>query len=391
MVSDFNYTVVLGFSPVPKKADTGETYGVAKPPVASGPYKIDSYTTGNGGRMVLVRNPKWNQASDPYRTPYPDKWEVDFGIDPKVIDQRIMQGSGSDQYAIQYGHVQPENLATIFSDPQTPTAAYAGRAVSGFDPFALYYWINVNKVKSVKIRQAMAVALDRSALRIRGVGTTDPNVGGAFAGMYADGVIKPSIGADYAPTGMWTTMFGQAIPATGDPLLAKQLIAESGEAAPTLVYDFPDTPINEMDAATVIASLGKAGITVTPAPIEEGKYWSVVFDPAKAGDFGPSGWGPDWPNGSMVIPPLFTQKGGWDASQVDDAAFNAKVDAALNELDRARQATMWQALNSEAMQNVWVIPTFFGLRQTIAGTKVGSIYRWAAYSSWPYGAMYVKP
>src|SRR5512141_2424577 len=35
-VGDFNYTTTLGFSPVPKAADTGETYGVASPPVASG-------------------------------------------------------------------------------------------------------------------------------------------------------------------------------------------------------------------------------------------------------------------------------------------------------------------------------------------------------------------
>lgn len=383
-VADFNYTVTLGFSPVPKAADTGETYGTAAPyAVASGPYMVESYTTGNGGKMVLVRNPKWNQASDPYRTPYPDKWEVDFGIDSKVLDQRIMQSAGNDQYAIQYGGVQPENLATIFSDAQTPTAAYAGRAISGFDPYARYYWINVQKVKNVKIRQAMAVALDRSAIRL--------NIGGAFAGDYADGVIKPNIGADYAPTGMWATMFGQAVPDTGDPVLAKKLIADSGEAAPTLVFNFPDTPTNQKTAAIVIASLGKAGITVTPAPLEAGKYYGIVFDPAKAGDFGTGGWGADWPNASTVIPPLFTQKGGWDLSQVDDPAFNAKVEAAQVELDRPTQEKMWQALNSEASQNVYTIPTFFGLSQTIAGTKVGSIFRWAAYGSWPYGAMYVKP
>jgi peptide/nickel transport system substrate-binding protein len=373
-VADFDYTVTLGFSPVPKAADTGETYGSTTVlPVSSGPYKVDSYTTGYGGKMLLSRNPNWNQASDPYRTPYPDRWEVDFGIDPKVLDQRIMQSSGKDQYAIQYGQVQPEDLAAIFTDPQTTTAAFTGRAISGFDPFVLYYWIDVNKVKNPKIRQAMAVALDRKAIRT--------NIGGAFAGTYADGVIKPSLRADYAPTGMWDTLLGQKIPDTGDPAYAKQLIAQSGEAAPTLVSNFGNTPVGQKTAAIVISSLAKAGIAVKLAPLET----------AKGGDFGPVGWGADWPNASDVIPPLFTVKGGFDLSRVDDPAFNAKVDAALNQLDRTKQATMWQALNKEAMQNVWVIPTFFGLSQTIAGTKIGGIYRWAAYGSWPYGAMYVKP
>jgi hypothetical protein len=36
---------------------------------------------------------------------------------------------------------------------------------------------------------------------------------------------------------------------------------------------------------------------------------------------------------------------------------------------------------------MWVLPTFFGLSQTLAGKGVGPIYRWPAYGSWPYGQM----
>jgi peptide/nickel transport system substrate-binding protein len=381
-VADFNYTVTLGFSPVRKADDTGETYGTVAPyATATGPYQIESYTTGNGGKLVLVRNPNWKQSSDPIRGAYPDKWEVDFGIDPKVIDQRLMTPSGADETAIGYGGVQPENLATIFQDEKTANADYAGRAFSDYDPYARYYWINVQKVKNVKIRQAMAVALDRAAIRL--------NIGGAFAGEFADGFVKPNIGADYAPTGFWDSFFGKSVADSGDPDLAKQLIADSGEAAPTVVFNFADTPTNQKTAAIVIDSLGKAGITVTPAPLEPGKYYSIVFDPAKAGDFGTGGWGADWPNASTVIPPLFTQKGGWDLSQVDDAQFNTDVEHAQTQLDRPTQEKEWQALNQKATQNVFAIPTFFGVAQDLAGTKVGGLYRWPAYGSWPYGQLYV--
>jgi len=383
-VPDFNYTVTLGFSPVPAALDTGETYGTVAPyVVSSGPYKVESYNTGNGGKMILVRNDKWDQASDPYRKAFPEKWEIDFGIDPKVMDQRLMASTGNDQTAIQYGNIQPENLGVIFSDTETPTADFTGRAVSGFDPYSRYYYIDVNKVKNVKIRQAMAVALDRAAVRL--------NIGGAFAGDYADGLIKPNIGVDYAPTGFWDSFFGEKVPDAGDPVLAKKLITESGEAAPKLTFNFPDTPTNQKTAAIVISSLGKAGFTVTPNPIEPGKYYSVVFDPANPGQFGTGGWGADWPNASTVIPPLLTQKGGWDLSQLDDKDLNAKVEAAQVELDRTKQAALWQALNKQASEQVYTIPTFFGLSQTLAGTKVGPIYRWPAYGSWPYGEMYVKP
>jgi peptide/nickel transport system substrate-binding protein len=378
-VPDFNYTTTLGFSPVPPDADTGETYG--DNPVSSGPYQIDSYDTGNGGKMILVRNPNWSAASDTYRGAFPDRWEVDFGIDPKVMDQRLMQSTGDDAFAIQYGNVQPENLATVFTDPKTAAPQFEGRATSDYDPYSLYYWVNVQKVPNVKIRQAMAVALDRQALRL--------NAGGAFAGDLADGVIKPNIGQDYAPTGMWTDMFGQAVPDNGDPDFAKQLITDSGEAAPTLQFDYPQTPTNDKSAAIVKTSLEKAGFTVKPNPIEPGVYYSVVFDPEKAGEFGSGGWGADWPNASTVIPPLFTQKGGWDLSEVDDPDYNAQVEEAQTELDRAAQAKKWQDLNKLAMQQVFVIPTRFGLTQTIAGDKVQPTYQWPAYGSWPYAQMYV--
>ncbi len=380
VVADFNYATTLGFFAVRKADDTGETYGQPGSLVVSnGPYKVESYSTGNGGKMVLVRNENWKPESDPARKALPDKWEVNFGIDPKVLDQRLMAGAGNDAFALQYGGVQPENLATIFKDPETPNPDFVNKAVSGFDPYTRYYWINVQKVKNPKIRQAMAVALDRDAIRT--------NQGGAFVGSYADGAIKPNIGQDYAPTGLWDSYFGQPVPDSGDPELAKKLIAESGEAAPTVVFNFADTPTNQKTAAIVIESLGKAGITVTPAPLEPGQYYSIVFDPEKAGDFGTGGWGADWPNASTVIPPLFTQEGGWDLSQVEDADFNAAVKAAQAELDRGKQATMWQALNKQAAEEMWVIPTFFGLSQTLAGGKVGPVYRWPAYGSWPYGQM----
>jgi peptide/nickel transport system substrate-binding protein len=383
-VPDFNYATTLGMFPVPEAADTGETYGQpGNLPVSNGPYQVKSYETGNGGKFILERNPEWNPDSDDYRGAYPDTWEVDFGIDPAVIDQRIMASSGNDAFAIQYGNVQPNNLATIFADTETPNPDFAGRAASGFDPYSRYYWIDVNKVPNVKIRQAMAVALDREAIRL--------NIGGAFAGEFADGVIKPNIGQDYAETGLWTDLLGQEIPDNGDPEYAKQLIEESGEAAPSLTVDFADTPTNGRSAAIIIDSLGKAGITVTANPIEAGQYYSVVFDPEKAHEMGFGGWGADWPNASTVIPPLFTQKGGWDLSKLDDPDLNASVEEAQVETDRAKQATMWQALNKQAAEQMWVIPTFFGLSQTIAGDGVGNTYRWPAYGSWPYGVMYVKP
>lgn len=379
-VPDFNYTVTLtAFSPVPQKADTGEKYG--DNPVSSGPYMIQSNQTGKGGKMVMVRNPKWNASSDTYRGAFPDTWEVDYGIDPKVIDQRLIAGAGNDATAINLS-IQPESDAVVFQDPKTPQTQFQGRAISAYDPYVRYFAVNTVKVPNQKVREAIAVALDRAALL--------KNAGGDYAGVLADGVIKPSEGLDYAPTGMWDTMFGQKIPDSGDPELAKKLIADSGQPAPTVTFDYPQNPTNDKAAAIIVASEAKAGITVKPNPIEPGKYYSVVFDPEKAHELINAGWAPDWPNASTIIPELFTPSGGFNLSQYDNKEFNAASDLAKIEPDRQKQAKMWQDLNVKAMQDVVAIPTRFGLTQRMAGPKIGGVYLWPAYGSWPYAQMYVK-
>lgn len=90
-----------------------------------------------------------------------------------------------------------------------------------------------------------------------------------------------------------------------------------------------------------------------------------------------------------MIPPLFTQAGGWDLSQVDDAAFNAAVEDALATLDRTQQARKWQDLNRRAIENAWVIPTYGGRDLRLAGSRVAPIYQWPAFHSWPYPEMRV--
>lgn len=384
-VADFNYTVTLGFGAVPNPkdhpgADTGEGYTTA--PWSDGPYMIEGYTPGKGGNLTLVRNPNWDSSHDGgYRGAYPDKWVVQLGLDPAIVDQRLMASKDEDAFALQYGFIQPENLATIFTDPKTTAPDYAGRAFSDFDPYASYIWIRNDKVPNVKIRQAMAVALDRAALQA--------NAGGDFAGELGDGVIKPNIGQDYAPTGWATDLFGAPIPPEGDPELAKKLIAESGEPAPTLTYDYGKGAVGDKAAAIVQDSLQKAGFTINLNPIESG-YYGFIFDTEKQHEFGGSGWGADWPNASTVIPPLLTPTGGFGLSRVEDPAWLAKVKDAQTTLDRAAQAKKWQDLNREAMQQVYVIPTVFGLAQNIAGNGLGNVYKWAPYGSWSYGQIYVK-
>jgi peptide/nickel transport system substrate-binding protein len=386
-VTDFRYATTWGMVPVKRSADTGETYGHAGSPppnfVSSGPYQIRSYTTGVGGSMILERNPYWDPASDPIRKALPDTWEVDFGLDPEILDQRLMSSYGEDAMAVMTGALQPENLPTIFADPETPNPDFAGRAFSAPSPFVLYYWINTEKVPSQLHRQAIAVALDRDGIRV--------NAGGVFNGALADGVIPPSLGLDYAPTGWADDLFGESVPPEGDPDLARRLIRQSGEPIPDLTWDYPQTPANDKEAAIVIDSLARAGINVKANALPAEDWGTAISNDQTAHEFGWFVWGYDWPTASTIIPPLFTDIGGWNLSRVHDQDFLDQVQAALTTLDRGEQAAKWQMLNREAMQRGYVISTTFGVTRLLGGTRIGALYLWSPYGSWPFAEMGVLP
>lgn len=375
-VADFNYTVTLpAFSPVPAASDTGETYDDAV--MATGPYKITEYTKGQ--KMTLERNENWNPDSDDYHPAYPDSVVVLFAQDEATIDQRIIADAAEDQATIGYGNLLSENLATVFSsdDPRCE-----GRTYNDYDPYVRYTAINTQLLPNVKHRQAIVAAMNNAEyIAARG---------GDFAGERADGVIKPSLAADYAPTGLWESLYGEAIPAEGNPELAKKLIEESGEPMPELTYQFPTNPIDEKIAASVQSSLARAGITVTLEPIESGQYYGVVFDPAQAKHLMRSGWAPDWQNASTVIPELFGQTGGFNLSQVQDDALEADIQAAQAILDRTEQGKAWQALNTKVAENAYVIPHLFGKAQALAGSKIGNVFLWFPYGSYAFGDLYVK-
>ena len=373
--ADFNYTTTLSsFAAVRKDADTGANYDDAV--LSDGPYKIESYVKKD--KLVLVRNDQWDASTDSFRKAFPDRIEVIFSQPQSVVTERLMADAETDQATMTAMSVDPSKLSVIFSD-----AKYEKRRFNEFDPYVRYYAINTKKITNVKHRQAILACLDREALR--------KIAGGEYAGEYADGVVKPNIGQDYAPTGLWDNLLGDKVEATGNVDLGKKLIAEAGAPFPNpLVFDYGKSEVADKAAASVVESEARCGITVKPNGLEPGGYYGVVMDPAKQGGMSAAGWGPDWLNASTVIPELFTPKGGFNLSQYDDAAFNKAVADAKVISDRAAQAKAWQDLNKQAAQLALVVPTRFGLEQRIVGSKIRNAYIWGPYGSWPYANLAVQ-
>ena len=222
--------------------------------------------------------------------------------------------------------------------------------------------------------------------------------GGAFAGDLADGVIKPNLPADYAPSGMWDGMSARQVPDTGDPDLREEadrrVRCSRCRRSRTSTRKTPDQRQGGGLAAGV-AGQGRHQGQAEPDRGRASTTRSSSTRPRQETIAGAAGARTGrTPRRSSRE--LFTPAGGFNLSQADDKAFNAKVDAAKGETDRTKQAERGRRSTRRPWQNAWVIPTRFGREQRLAGSKVqsasgdgGEVYIWAPYGSWPYGDMYV--
>ncbi len=435
-VPDFNgATTLLEFAAVKQSADTGTTYD--QNILSNGPYKVDSHVAGD--HLTLVRNPNWAAATDPTRPAYPDVIQYDFGLAPQVVTERLMADSGNDKYAVSPDGIYP----TYLTDVMAAGSSYAGRRIVGFDPYVSYTAINTAHISSLAKRKAIMASWPRQTLRQLS--------GGDYAGSFADGVIKPSMGMDYKPTNVWgyntyitvrhpavaakaavyaskvgsvykcgtvvrsqgylcsaavpyqaayntvTTvphvgLLGYVVPDNGSCEVAQAILSAAGISDPgSLTYDYSDrgSPITAQAAAAVKSALECAGFTVNLHGIASG-YYSTILNPATQGDLSNAGWGPDWGNASTVIPPLFQLGNSFDLSRYDNETFQSKISAAMANPIRANQAKAWQQLNIDAMAAGLAVPKLFTTIQRLQGSEVKNAYIWGPYGSYPYAKLAVQ-
>jgi len=366
-IGDFNFTTTMPqFSPVKKEKDTREKYDESV--FSHGPYKIESYVKDKN--LTLVRNENWDQKTDQVRKALPDRIVFTFGLEATLITQRLIQDQGEDQTAIQLdSNVAPENVEQVLNDPKLKA-----RTVAGYSGFNRYIAINTAKVKDLKCRQALVYGMNREAYR--GV------LGGATAGEYATTFITPAL-KSHKPF----DVYGLKDKPQGDPEKAKQLLAESGAACPKRIkFDFANTETGQKVAAAVVESYKRIGITVTPNPIERKKYYATVGKTAVQNELTLAGWGPDWPNGSSVIPPIFDGRqirpeGNQILSQFNDPEINKLIDEANAETDLDKQAKLWGELDQKVQEKAPVIMLLYDKTLILRGSRVTNAYMHGFFGS----------
>lgn len=359
---DFAFRLALPLTaPVPEEyarpfdAEVLSTYGANFG--ATGPYRLERTNrtvTGYepGKKIVLVRNPSWSPASDPIREAYPDRIEVTTGFeDPVIATNKIL--SGEFDYNGDFS-VPPEKQRAILADRELRKLMFVNS-----NPCLRYVSVNttIRPFNSVLVRQALALALDKEAMRA--------TLGGRLAGDIATHVLVPGM-SGFGDTGGRTWDPYPSKNFLGDEDRAKTLMTRAGYAGgrykgPPVLMVGSSARSAKAIGDVVAASLAKIGIEVKRQEFGS----SIMYRYLRTADAGVAvapnvAWCWDYPDASTMIPPLFdgrriTPTNNYNHAQIDDARLNELIDRATIVTGRER-AHLWADADRRIMELVPVVP-----------------------------------
>lgn len=339
------------FAPVPEDSGEPETYATA--PVASGPYRLDSYAPGS--RALLVRNENWDAATDEARTGGPDEIEFALAQDASVVAQSIIADRADSQTAFLASFVPTAQLVQAQNDPNV------GDRLVTSGPGALEYLaLNTESeaLQDVAVRRAIQYAVDKQAYLT--------SKGGEISGDYATTLITPGI------AGREEYSLYSDEPA-GDPEEATRLLEEAGAADLTLRLVITDDQTGAAEA--IQQGLARAGITVTIQPLDDNAYSSeVTAGDGSAYDLVLSSWQPDVPSPNANLTPLFDSSqigsGNYNLARYDNPEVDAAILEASSTVDPEEAHAKWAAVDQQILEESPVVPLIYSKNSFLHGSGV---------------------
>jgi peptide/nickel transport system substrate-binding protein len=341
------------FAPVPGeyagRYQVGDHY--AGHLVGSGPYTVEQYQPGRFA--VLARNRNWDPATDPLRSAWVDRIEVQMGgTNTEAVHQAIEQATAD--LALDYDP-PPERMRAITADPAK--AARLRVADSGCERFLM---LETNPaagvISDVRVRRAINLAVDKvAALEAFSEGL------GGYRGAIASTVLPPSM-LGYHTYGLYRTPGDR-----GDPERARKLLAEAGHPdGVTLTFaSHSDGHIVLMDSA-IEGSLARAHIRLARKTYASEKLLDVlrVRSQRKEHQIMDMAWCPDWPGDSarsFAVPLLDSRQppsNSFNYGEYDNRDVNWLIDSALAEREPKRRAALWSQLDEQVMRDAAWVPLF---------------------------------
>ncbi len=344
--SDFIYLLAMpGSGPVPQKRDTGAQYG--SKPASSGPYMVKEANPGKN--VAFVRNPNWDQATDPIRKALPDAINLTITTNADDLDQRLLAGT-ADLDVGQTG-VQAAARTKLLSDPNLK--ANADTPVTGFLRYAGL--TPVAPMNNIDCRKAVIYAADPTSIQAAR--------GGEFAGGdIGTSMLPPNIAGSDPNFDPFNRKQGKAqldkakehMTACGQPNGFNVTIAVRN-----------NRPAEVKTAEALQAALKAANITAKIDQFDGAQSASISGSPDNVRKKGYNiiigGWGADYPTGSGYMQPLadsrfIPKNGNYNLPEIKDPAIDGLFDQAAGETDPAKAAAIYTQINQKIMEGAYYLP-----------------------------------
>lgn len=355
--ADADWIMSLPYTaPVPADRDTRQAYGDR--PVASGPYKIDTYTRGTS--LALVRNENWSSTNDPNRPAHPDRFQFELNADGPAAGERLIKSEGDDAFAVPL-----DGILAVSNFAKAQEAQIEPRFINGPGLCVDYLVMNTQTVTDPEVRHAIALAIDRRSIQ--------SFYGGDVYGSIVDSVIPPDV-PGYVAADL-------GLKPGGDPDGAKALL-EGKPVAPLhmAVSDSP-SPAHEKEIAMIQANLEAAGLDVVvdrhseenlPAVVEAADGWDI--DPA-------GGWCLDWPTAASAVLPLMgpnddgTTWGSSNPAKYFDPGLSGRLQALKSSTENsATTAGEFVDIAEEIQTTAWpLLPTLLSNDPEVVGENVTNV------------------
>ncbi|MCW2600047.1 MAG: transporter substrate-binding protein [Frankiales bacterium] len=373
--SDFDYLMALPIStPVPQKKDTGARYQFH--PVASGPYKIDTYQPNK--LLKLVRNDKWNAASDPNRKALPDQIILTEGLQSDDMDARLLNGSAD--LEIEGTGVQPTAVSKILTNPELKKAA--DDPSTGFTRY-ISIQEKVAPFDNIHCRKAVQYAADKVALQFARGG---PIAGGDFAGQMMPPTLPAYKQFDAYPSGP---------DHKGDLTKAKDELKLCGKPSGfTTKIATTNKGKGPKVAVALQQGLARVGIKADIIQVDSSTYYSgfigVPDNVHKRGlGLAVAGWGPDFPTEygffeSIVDGRAIKQQGNSNYSEFNDPTVNSLIDQAQATSDVAKRNDLWNQIDHKVMDGADYLPFVADKALDYRAPRLSNVYITGAFGMYDY-------
>jgi peptide/nickel transport system substrate-binding protein len=375
------FATIPATAPVPQAKDTGAKY--KQHPISSGPYMFKNYSAGKS--FTLVRNPNWDQATDPNRKALPDEYDVTIGQNADDIDNQII--AGTLQVDIAGTGVQPAALSRVLGDP-----TLKARADNPLASRLNYTSINPNvaPLNNIECRKAVMFAADRTLYQ--------QAYGGPLAGgEIATGLMPPMIAGFQK-----LSVYPAGPDNKGDVNAAKDSLKKCGQPngfSTNMAYR-AERPKEKAVAEALQQSLGRVGIKLTLKGFPTGDYFALYAGKPSYRNSNKLGlmtnsWGADWNDGfgflsQIVDGRVIRDTGGSSNLSVNIPEVNNMIDQAVAETDANKRNQLWGAIDKRVMEEAVILPGVWAKQVSLRGTNTTNVFVNDQYGMYDFMAMGLK-